>query len=541
MTRRPFRPLAVFLLLVATSAPAAVAGQEVLAAADSAWAAGEHERALELYGQARERGSVPVLALHRMALLYAWSERYAESLVLLDEALVRAPDRGDLRLARARILSWDGRLEAAAAAYRDALEGDPEDPEIRAGLAQVLSWTGRYDEARSLYETVLEQDPDHHGARMGLAQVATWGGDLRRGEGHWRRVFASSPDDPDVVAGLASNLRMQGREREALRTLDGAAGAAAGHPAVEGERERTVGQAAPRLSPSWGFSSDSDHNRIHALALNARWKPADPLELRFETGWRDLTQTTRPELDQRVVSAGVVLTARAPSGWGARGGLGVWNPGADGQDPAATALIGVSMPPWWPARADLTLSRSVFDVTALVADRRVDLTELRAEGSLRTGPRGSLSGILSTARFDGTERNSRRLAGARYSHRIRPWLATGPAVRAFVFDRTVDDGYWNPESYGIVELPVTFGPVEGAVLPRLEVAAGYQRSAGETDPWSPAFRVEGGVTLNRSGGRQAGVSAVYADSGAQRLSGGDGDGYRFRGISVFAHWPLRGR
>jgi len=533
--------LVVFLALSHVAAPGDLLGQDPLAAADSAWAAGDHSRALELYTRIHGEGSAPLLALERMALVHAWNERYSQSLALLDEALTAEPGRGDLQLVRARILSWDGQLEASVDGYRRALAADPDSPEVLAGLAQVLSWTGRYGEARAMYDRVLAMDPEHGLARMGLAQVATWSGDLREGEARWRSALDAGPGDRDLVMGLASNLRMQGRERAAGRTLERLDAEQADDPAVREERDRLEAARAPRLSPTYGYTSDSDHNRIHSVRMRARWKLSDPLELNMATGWTDLTQTTRPELDQRVLSADFTLTARALSGWGVRGGLGVWRPGASGQDPAATGLLGASMPPWWPARADLTLSRSVFDVTALVADVQVDLTELRLDGSVRTGVRSSVSGVLSTARFQGTERNTRHLAAARYSHRLRPWLATGPAVRAFTFDRTVEDGYWNPESYGILELPVTLGPTEGRVLPRLEVAPGYQRSAGEADPWSPAYRVEGGLTYNGERGRQAGLSAVYADSGAQRLSGSEGEGYRFRGITLFLTWPFQGR
>lgn len=496
----------------------------------------EAVRDLERYTE----GDPDHLAAQEALARYAsWAGRHQASLAAYERALEMDPERNDLRLARARVLSWDGRLEASLEAYQELVERSPEDMEARAGLAQVLSWTGRYDQARAAYERVLEEDPENQIARMGLAQVATWGGELREGERRWRVALLRVPDDPDLLMGLAANLRMQERERAAARVLRRLEAEDPGRADVEEERARLTAATAPRLHPSTGYARDSDQNRILTVGLTTRWKASDPVELAVTATRRDLAWRPRPDLDQTIHAVDVVATLRARSGWGVRAGVGAWHPGAADASTRPTARAGVSMPPWLPARADLMLSRTIFDVTSLVADVQVRLTELRLDGSVRTGSRSSLQGTLSTARLRGSESNARHLSAARYTHRIRPWVAMGPAFRAFTFDRVVDDGYWNPDSYLILEIPVTLGPTEGDWIPRLEAAAGYQRSdEGGDDPWSPAFRAEAGITRNLDRGRRIGFSAVYADSGAQRLSGGEGEGYRYRGVNLFAVWPL---
>ena len=496
----------------------------------------EAVRDLERYTE----GDPDHLAAQEALARYAsWSGHHQASLAAYGRALELDPERDDLRLARARVLSWDGRLEASVEAYQELVERNPGNLEARAGLAQVLSWTGRYDEARSAYERVLDEDPENRMARMGMAQVATWGGELKEGERRWRDALRLAPDDPDLLMGLATNLRMQGRERDAARVLGRLEAEDPDRADVEEERARLRTATGPRLHPSTGYARDSDQNRILTFGLAARWKASDPVELAVTAARRDLAWRPRPDLDQTVHALDVAATFRARSGWGVRAGVGAWHPGAPEGSTRPTAQAGVSMPPWLPARADLTLNRTIFDITSLVADVQVDLTELRLDGSVRTGSRSSLQGTLSTARFRGTESNTRHLAAARYTHRVRPLVATGPAFRAFTFSRVVDDGYWNPRSYLILELPVTLGPTEGDWIPRLEVAAGYQRSdEGGDDPWSAAFRAEARITRNLDRGRQVGLSAVYADSGAQRLSGGEGEGYRYRGVNLFAVWPL---
>jgi hypothetical protein len=112
-------------------------------------------------------------------------------------------------------------------------------------------------------------------------------------------------------------------------------------------------------------------------------------------------------------------------------------------------------------------------------------------------------------------------------------------VRGFTFSEVVQDVYWNPESYVVGELPVVLGPAEGKLLPRLELAPGYQRSSDAVlDPWSVSLRLHGGLTYNLAPGRQLGVSAVFANSGFQRLSSvGDSD-YEARGVTLLISWAF---
>jgi Flp pilus assembly protein TadD len=476
-------------------------------------------------------------ALEAKALFTTWAGRYRESIHVYDQLLALSQSSQRHLLPRARLLVYDQRFQEAVVGYQRVLEAAPEDADALMGLGQVLSWLGRLDEAETVYQRLLAVHPTNVDARRGLAQVATWRGDLKLGETRWREAVQSSPEDVGARVGLAANLRMQGRGSAAKDVLDEAARLGPANQTQLDERLMVDRSIAPALTPSWSYLSDSDRNRIQTLSVSGRVHVADPLQVTVNVARRALEQGGRPELADEVLAADVVVTTRASSGWGAVGGVGIWQPGESGAEPLATLVAGVQAPPWWPARADLTFTRSAFDVTALAAQGRVEVREARLEGSARLGMGTSLSATASAARFQNPESNTRILGAARLSHRMHRWVAAGPALRAFSFEKGLEQVYWSPRSYFVAELPVAFGPAEGQFVPRLEVAPGYQRSSDLADPWSVSVRVQGGFTYNMSPSRQVGVSALFANSGFQRLAVADSN-YEARGVTLLVSWAF---
>jgi hypothetical protein len=295
---------------------------------------------------------------------------------------------------------------------------------------------------------------------------------------------------------------------------------------------------APALTPTFSYLSDSEENRIQSIAVAARWQVADPLQIAVNVARRELEQGGRPELSNEVLAVDAVVTTRATSGWGLSGGVGVWQPSARTDDRITTMSAAVLSPPWWVTRADLTFARTAYDVTAQAAEVNVEVREVRLDANARLGARASVSALASAARFRGNEIKDRMLGAARFSYRFLPWLFAGPGVQAFTFEESLDDVYWDPKSYAVFELPVAFGPTEGAFLPRLEVAPGYQHTDGAADPWSASVRVQGRLLYNLSPQRQIGVSALFSNSGFSQLSSvGDPD-YRAHGVSFLFSWAF---
>jgi tetratricopeptide (TPR) repeat protein len=471
-------------------------------------------------------------ALGARAQIATWAGNYSESIVTYDRLLAENPEATETRRSRAGVLVLDQQYQRAAAEYEQLLASNPDDREALLGLGRVLAWTGQRDSANTVFNRVLADDPNELEARRFIAQLTTWDGDLQEGEALWRAVLETNPDDVPSLLGLTSNLRSQGRNRAARDVLARAEILEPGSPGAADEGTLIDRAIAPFISPSFSFVTDSDENEVQMFTLNASWRPADFLELRAGGSRRSFDQPTQQGLANDVMTGDFAVSVRTPTGWSISGGLGVWQPEDEAIDPVTTATAGLSSPSWGPARASLTFERTAYDVSALVIDEnRIERNEVRFDGSVNLNSTTSLLGSFGRAGLAGIEDNSQILGLARLNVQFQPWLTAGPALRAFHFEKDLNEGYWDPDFYGLAELPVVVSPTVGSVTPRLEVAPGYQRiQDAATETWSVSIRLLGGLTYNLGPRRQIGAAGVWAKSGLQQLSSSDAGDYTFRGV-----------
>jgi len=234
------RSLVAALLLLA--APATSLAQN---AADLSWNRGDIPAAETLYVARLARDSSDDRALHRLALIRAWDDRYDESLALFDQLLDISPTnreaavdrarvlawRGELPAAlealdvilaedpsyapalkaRAQFLSWAGQTEDALATYDRLLADLPKDRTLRRDQARVLTWASRYQEATAVYDSLLATDPNDRDALLGLAQLLAWSGQLDSADLVYRRLLGQRPDDAEALKGQARVSAWQGQ------------------------------------------------------------------------------------------------------------------------------------------------------------------------------------------------------------------------------------------------------------------------------------------------------------------------------------------
>lgn len=234
------RSLVAALLLLA--APATSLAQD---AADRSWNSGDMSAAETLYVARLARDSSDDRALHRLALIRAWDDRYDESFALFDRLLAISPENQEAAVDRARVLAWRGQLPAAlealdvilaedpsyapalkaraqflswvgqtddALATYDRLLADlPEDRALRRDQARVLTWASRYQEATAVYDTLLATDPNDRDALLGLAQLLGWSGQLDSADLVYRRMLEQRPDDAEALKGQARVSAWQGQ------------------------------------------------------------------------------------------------------------------------------------------------------------------------------------------------------------------------------------------------------------------------------------------------------------------------------------------
>jgi tetratricopeptide (TPR) repeat protein len=234
------RRIVLALLLLAWAVPARAQDP-----ADRAWAAGDIPAATPLYEARLAADSADATALHRVALIRAWAERYDESLALFDRLLRMDPANREARVDRARVLAWRGDPAAAALAldpllaeepgylpalqaraqfeswagnYDEALatygrigEITPDDRSVGLSRARVLSWASRFDAAVAAYDSILRENPRDTEALLGLGTVLAWASRLDRAEATYRRVLEIEPGNAEALRGLARTAAWGGR------------------------------------------------------------------------------------------------------------------------------------------------------------------------------------------------------------------------------------------------------------------------------------------------------------------------------------------
>lgn len=78
-----------------------------------------------------------------------------EALRWIEQALAKAPGRGDLLALRADVLQWSGRSEEALAAYRQAVAADPDRVDVQYSLYQQASALGESEAAQAAVAEAL--------------------------------------------------------------------------------------------------------------------------------------------------------------------------------------------------------------------------------------------------------------------------------------------------------------------------------------------------------------------------------------------------
>jgi tetratricopeptide (TPR) repeat protein len=234
------RALLILAVLLAAAVPARAQDE-----ADRAWAAGDLPTAERLYEARLAADPNDATALHRVAMIRAWAERYDESLALLDRLLVVDPRNREARVDRARVLAWRGDPVAAARALDPLLAEDPgflpalqaraqfeswagnydeslatygriqeitpEDRTVGLSRARVLSWASRFDAAVAAYDSLLRANPRDTEALVGLGTVLAWASRLDSAETVYRRVLELEPGNVDAQRGLARAAGWSGR------------------------------------------------------------------------------------------------------------------------------------------------------------------------------------------------------------------------------------------------------------------------------------------------------------------------------------------
>ncbi|HSJ13189.1 MAG TPA: tetratricopeptide repeat protein [Longimicrobiales bacterium] len=538
-------------------------------AADSAWAAGEHERARTLYAARVAADSADAQALHRLGLLLGWNREYAAAIRVLDRLMAVAPtnavraDRANVLAwsrnyeraladvdelirsdstsleawtARARFLSWAGRYDESLRAWDRVERLAPGDTGVTHARARVLSWAGRLGAAEEAYWTSLAANPGDVEAMRGLARVTSWRGDLATGEQLWRRAVAADPASAEARIGLSQVLRWRGQPAASLEEAREAVRLDPENRDAQLQLAWAEAAFAPRIAPAFSAAFDSDDNRLLTSSLAVTLFPAHRVAL-TASGYLRRAQDGRAG-GGAVDSRALTLAARTDigAGWTVGASGGVKDRDVPGAEADFTFGGSLASAPWRPVSGAVAYTRGVFDATARLIEQGVTTDEVALTVAAQLARAVRLEAGAGFMRFTGVERNERVLARLGLDVRAGSWLRVRPRALGFGFEHDLDEGYFDPDRYLLGEVGVGVDRYRGAWALSGEVAPGAQQVGSDGDvqgALSGSARV--GYTL--APGREIGIGFTFSNLGMERFDP-DRTGYRYGAAVISAAWGL---
>lgn len=492
---------------------------------------GDLDAALDELDGVLERDPTHRGAMEARAEFLAWAGRYEASLSAYDDLGGIVGDQPGLERARARVLGWASRLEAAAEAYERVLERNPGDLEARLGLARVHAFADELDRAEELYREILDGDSGRNEARKGLARTLGWAGRLVESEAGWRRALEEEPGDVEALVGLGRTLRWQGRPAAALEVLERAEEQDPDDPDLRRELRGVRSGFAPAAEVSFAAEGDSDDNDMTTTALVARWHPRPRTELRADAYLRTARQNA---LDREARGISLTATQVWEPGWRLSVGGGWSGSDAGVRDSFGRWSVSVASPGRYPLSVEGRLRKRVLDATAALVTTGVETTEYGVDARWTPSPGWLVRAGVGGAALRGEERNRRVNGSASVTRDLPAGWRLGLAGRGFSYEKDLQDGYFDPDFYGVAELPTSWRRDAGAWRLRLDVAPGIQQVTTDGDPGA-TFRVSGRLAYRFAPGREVALSGGYSSTGLQSFSTGASD-YRYRSLRLSVSW-----
>ncbi len=472
-------------------------------------------------------------ALEARAQFHDWAGRREEALSTYDRILAIAPGRESALRGRAEILSRSEDLDAAGAAYDSLLAVDPDDREALLGRARILSFADRLDEAAEAYRDVLARDSSEARAWQGLGRAMSWSGDLVGGEAAYRQGRSVAPGDVEIPTGLARNLRWQGRDAAALTVLERAREMAPGHGEIQ-EQLRAVRTAlGVRFQPELVVEEDSDGNRMLTTSASASAHPHPRARIRLDLYSRRLTQGA---LNREAVGFTGSLDLQIEPGWRFSGGACRSETNGSGDPVLDVWSIGITSPDRYGFGGSATWSRTPVDATARLADVGVTMEGLTATARWTPTSRWRVDSGLGRHTFRGTEANDRWNATAALNRQLGSHWSIGTRLRTFGFEKDLNDGYFDPDRYSILEATFRWRwePRRWRIV--LEGAPGVQK-VGADGAAAGTARGNARLVYRLGAGREISAATGYSSTGHQNFASGASD-YRYTAFILGARWTF---
>jgi len=440
--------------------------------------AGQPERAIPIYRERLAAGTLSPADARRarlgLALALSWNDENDPSLREYDALLAADPGDTEALLGRARVLSWQDRLGASSSAYEDVLAKDPGNAEARRGLARVQSWRGMQLDAQGRLGGLLQQSPDDGEAAFLLSQSQDWIGRPDRAEETLRARLAKQPDDARARA-LLDNLEFRERPDSRIYWT---------------ESHQSDKLVIDTLGVEHNVRFDNGRTTIGPRYTLYNYDPSRRQGSHFLVNRPGLY--ARHRFDDRVEWTGQVF-------------VDLIRPRSVPFARARNHAV-VTYDTWltlWPhdkVRVYAGSNRTTFD-NAKSLQRGIAATFANLSVDLLPDEKTRLTGRINWG--DYTDGNSRTWGQAEFERRLwnRPKFYVGWRYTTFDFEKELDNGYFNPNTYNANALTLrTTGDLRKKLTYNFDGYYGVEDSnPGDDQPiwgasslvtWTPVRRVE---------------------------------------------------
>lgn len=398
------------------------------------------------------------LAARDRARAAAHDDRHPEAIRWFHRAIALYPPLAeDLAAELGSQYMWSDQPDSSMMWFRTQLEHDPDHLEARLGVARLTSWNDDHDRAERLYNEILADHPDHLGALLGRAQVTNWSGRHRAAAWLYEDILAHHPDHAEAREGLA-RARYWGGRPDLAREVVADGERTPGLAALENDIDR---DRAPRATYTFERNTDSDEieRRTHTVRLGTGVD--DVTRVSGEYGHANYEQPARPDVSrdwlavviERRFNEHVGLTAAAGYQWNAfdRAALGPQTYWQDEFNLFTFDGYVTFYPRDW-TRIDVSLFHGSLQNPDAIF-RGISLTEISGGLDRRLNTNTLWATTLEVAWY--SDVNHRLGAETRIVWQPFWRLPVGFQNRftsttgfaAFGFDKTKDNGYYDPRQY----------------------------------------------------------------------------------------------
>jgi tetratricopeptide (TPR) repeat protein len=474
-------------------------------------------------------------ALESLALFQAWAGEFDQAFRSYEELLAIAPETGRGELQEALTLALVARTGASRSAYDALLARDPDDVEARLGLARFLAVSEDFAGAIAQYDEVLARAPDEMRARTGKSTTLAWAGRLVESERVALQAVEADGSSAAAWSTLGQVYRWQSRQAAALEALETAAELAPTDATIRDQVRSLRLAMAPVARPRIVYEDDSDGNVMVTTFLTATWHPVPRLHVRADAYRKSLEQTFPIGRLERTAQ-GATFTGRYQlrPGWTVSGGLGGSRSSGTGDPSALEYRVGLRTPDRSRVGGGVSLAWVGLNETAALAEGGVRSRELSMTGRWTPAPGWRLDGTVSLGRFEGSGDNGRRGASLVASRRIHRSLSIGTSLRGFSFEKDLNDGYFDPDFYGIGEITGRWLHSRGPWTFLVELAPGIQQVGRDGDA-TLSGRSNVRVAYGLGPGREVSLSFGYSSAGLMSFASG-ASGYRYTALVLGSSW-----